>query len=122
MFFKNFLVLLFLKFLWLGLILGIFKIFCNFVCKISHKNIFVINLINFSFWTIFSLFFIYFCFNYYNYQFCWFGFVAVLFGIYFVKISIEFFFTNVFRLLYNKIDKKRLRKVQNGKLKYREKV
>ena len=122
MFFSNFLFFLFLKFLWVGLILGVFKIFCNFVCKLSHHNIYVVNLVNFCFWSIFSIIFIYFCINFYNFQFCWFGFISMLIGIYFIKISVEFFFTNVLKLLYNKIDKDRLRKNRNGKLKYDEKV
>lgn len=122
MFLKTFLFSLFLKFLWLGLVLGVFKMFCNLVCKLSHKNIFIVNIINFCFWSIFSLFFVHFCVKFYNFEFCWFGFLAMFIGIYFVKISIEFFFTNLLKLLYNKIDKKNLRKNQYGKLKCNEKV
>lgn len=122
MFFKTFLFSLFLKFLWLGLVLGIFKMFCNLVNRLSHKNIFIVNIVNFCFWSIFSLFFVSFCIYFYNYEFCWFGFVAMLIGIYFVKISVEFFFTNLLKLLYNKIDKKHLRKNKHGKLKFNEKV
>lgn len=122
MFFKNFLFSLFLKFLWIGLILGVFKMFCNLVCRVSRRNVYVVNLVNFCFWSVFSIIFIYFCINFYNFQFCWFGFFAMLVGIYFVKISIEFFFTNALKLLYNKIDKVKLRKKRNGKLGYDEKV
>ncbi len=122
MFLKTFLFPLFLKFLWLGLVLGIFKMFCNMVCRLSHKNILIVNVINFCFWSIFSLFFVYFCVKFYNFEFCWFGFLAMFIGIYFIKISIEFFFTNLLKLLYNKLDKKKLRKNQYGKLKCNEKV
>ena len=45
----------------------------------------------------------------------------MLLGIYFIKISAEFFFTKLLKLLYNKIDKKVERKIQHGKLKYDEK-
>lgn len=116
MFFKGFFISLLLKFIKIGLLLGCFKLFCNLVCKISKKNIYVVNLINFCFWSIFSIFFIYFCIIFYNYEFCWFGFFAMLLGIYFIKISVEFFFTNILKLLYNKIDKNNLRKNSNGKL------
>jgi len=122
MFLKTFLFSLFLKFLWLGLILGVFKMFCNMVCKISHKNIFIVNIISFCFWSIFSLLFVYFCDKFYNFEFCWFGFLAMFIGIHFIKISAEFFFTNLLKLLYNKLDKKTLRKNQYGKLKCNEKV
>ena len=122
MFFKTFLFSLFLKFLWLGMILGLFKLFCNLVCKLSHRNIFIVNIVNFCFWSIFSLFFVYFCDKFYNLDFCWFGFLAMLVGINFIKITIEFFFTKLLKLLYNKIDNKSLRKNNYGKLDYNEKV
>ena len=122
MFFNNFFIIIFLKFFWLGLFLGLFKIFCNMICKVSNTNIFVVNIVNFSFWSLFSLFFIYFCSIFYNLEFCWFGFIGCLLGINFIKISVEFFFTNLIKLLYNKINNKKARKITNGKLGSNEKV
>ena len=116
MFFDTNSFVLMLKFLWLGLVLGVFKMFCNVVCKISHRNIFIVNIIDFCFWSIFSLFFVYFCIIFYDFNFCWFGFVSMLLGIYFVKFTIEFCFTKITRLLYNKIVKMKSRKSHNGKL------
>ena len=120
MFYKTFSIYLLIKFFWLGLILGVFKIFCNSICKLTNKNIFIVNLIGFCFWSIFSMIYLSMCINYYNYQFCWFGFIATLVGINFIKITIENCFTNIFKLLYNKIDRKK-RGMNNGKLRSDEK-
>jgi len=46
----------------------------------------------------------------------------MLAGIYLIKISAEFFFTKLLKLLYNTIDKRNLRKNQNGKCKFSEKI
>ncbi len=121
MFFQNFLFSLFLKFLWLGLVLGVFKMFCSLICKMTRNNIFIVNVVNFCFWSVFSLFFTYFCVYFYSFSFCWFGFLAMLAGIYFVKISVEICFTNLLKLLYNKLDKKPRGK-KHGKFWYDKKV
>ena len=42
-------------------------------------------------------------------------------GNYLIKISVEFFFTNILKLLYNKIDKIKVGKKKDGKLQYDEK-
>lgn len=117
MFFKNFMILFYIRFFWFGLLLGCFKIFCNFICKLSYRNIFIVNIISFCFWSLFSIFFTYFCIKYNNYEFSIYGFLFMLAGIYFIKISVEFCFTKLLKLLYNKIDKFRMRKIHNGKLK-----
>ena len=122
MFLKNFVITIYFKLFWIGLILGLFKMFCNFICKLCKHNFYIENLIGFCFWSLFSLIFIYFCIYFNNFEFSIFGFLILIAGIKFIQISIEFCFTKLLKLLYNKIDKINLRKINNGKLKSSEKV
>ena len=98
------------------LIFGLFNILCGLVKKWTKGNTYVHNLVSFCFWLAFGFVYYQICINYYNYQFCWFGLLGQLIGVFLVKISIDFFFTNFVRLLYNKFAKRRLRKNQNGEL------
>ena len=116
MFLRNHLIFLFLKFLWWGLIFGLFNIVCGFVKKWTKRNVYVHNLVSFCFWLAFGFVYYQICINHYSYQFCWFGLLGMLFGLFLVKISIDFFFTNFARLLYNKFAKRKSRKNQNGEL------
>ena len=117
MFLKNIFCSIYLKLFWVALILGLFKMFCDFICKISRHNFYIENLIGFCFGILFSIIFIGFCIYFNNYEFSLYGFLILIAGIKFIKISIEFCFTKLFKLLYNKIDKINLRKISNGKLK-----
>ena len=110
MFFKNYLIFLFLKFLWFGLLLGFFGIICNLAIKLFRKNVYAYNLISFCFWLVFGGVFAMLSLRYYNYTFCWFGLLAIFIGYFLVKISVEFFFTFFAKLLYNKLAKSRKQK------------
>lgn len=116
MFFKNFLVFLFFKFLWAGLVLGIFSAFCKLVILFTRKNVYVYNVVNFCFLLLFDGVYAYLCMCYYNFAFCWFGLFGMILGLVLVKISLQFFFTKFMRLLYNKLTKLKVkRKNLNGK-------
>lgn len=116
MFLRNHLFNLFCKFLWWGLALGLFYAVCKLIMKASKRNVYVCNIVSFCFWLIFGMIFSALCINFYNYQFCWFGLAGMGLGLVLVKFSIEFFFTNFVRLLYNKFTKQKARKVHNGEL------
>lgn len=105
MFFKNYLVAIFLKFLLIGLYFGLVKIFCKAVINLSRRNIFVVNLISFVFWLAFGAMFAYLSVTLYNYSFCWFGLLGMFLGLFLVQFSIDFFFTNLVFLIYNKLRK-----------------
>ena len=79
---------------------------------LSHKNVYFLNFVSFSFWLAFGFMFSQLCLMFYNYQFCWFGLLGMMLGLILVKISVEFFFTKFAMLLYNKFNKK-----TKGKLK-----
>ena len=121
MFFKNFLIFIFFKFLWSGLIFGLIKILCNFVCRLLKNNVYAVNIISFCYWGLFGLHYIKLCFIYYNLSFCWFGLLGMFLGVGLIKISLDFLFTKLFLLVYNKMAKLRLRKGRNGKLQSNEK-
>ncbi len=121
MFFKNALMFLALKFLWVGLIFGLIWILCSFVIRLSRRNVFVFNIITFMFLLSFGFVFGQLCIYYYNYSFCWFGLLFMAFGVILVKISMLFFFTIFVKLLYSKFITKFLRGKKNGKLQQSEK-
>ena len=122
MFFKNHLIFLFAKFLWWGLVFGLIYILCNFVKKLSKRNVYVCNFVSFCFWLGFGMIYALLCLNLYNYSFCWFGLLGMFVGVGLVRISIEFFFTKFVRVIYNKVIRIRLRKIDNGKLQTNQKV
>lgn len=116
MFFKNYLISLALKFLWIGLIFGLFHIFCQMVIKISKRNVYISNLVGFCFWLLFGFVFARMSFVLYNYRACWFGLISMLLGLVLVKISIDFFFTKFVKVLYNGLVKLKRGKRGYGKL------
>lgn len=120
MFFKNYLIYIFIKFLWAGITWGLVKLPCRLVIHLSKKNVFIVNLISFVFWSAFGIHFIWLCNSYYNYSFCWFGLLGMFLGLFLVKFSLDFLFTKLFVLLYNRITKIKLRKKQDGKLQTNE--
>lgn len=121
MFFKNGLIDVSLKFFWVGLIFGLAWILCSFVIKLSRRNVFVVNLVTFSFILGFGLVFGRMCLFLYNYSFCWFGLLSMAFGVILVQISIQIFFTFLIKLLYNKFKNNFSRGKNHGKLQQSEK-
>ena len=115
MFFKSYLFYIFLKFLWAGLFWGLINIGCKIVNFLCNKNVYVFNLISFLFCLGFGYHFILLCQEFYNFSFCWFGLLGMMVGLILVQISLNFLFTNMFIMLYNKFVSFKLRKVQNGK-------
>ena len=107
MFFKSYLISVAARFLWAGLILGLFFMVCKLVKVVSNKNIYISNLTDFCFWLLFGGVFVLFCNLYYSYSFCWFGLLLMLFGLFLVKICGDFFFTSFAKVLYNVLTKKK---------------
>jgi len=122
MFFRNSLIYLFLKFFWIGLILGLFLIVCGLVIKASRKNVYIYNIISFCYCLLFGGIFTYLCIKYYNFSFCWFGLLGMFLGLGLTKISINFFFTKLAKLLYNKFKNVSERKKENVRLRTNEKT
>ncbi len=116
MFFKNHLISLGLKFLWAGLVLGLFYTFCGAVKKASKRNLYVINIVGFCFWLLYGFVFARMSFVLYNYRACWFGLGLMFVGLILVKISIDFFFTKFAKVLYNGLAKLKRGKRDYGKL------
>ena len=122
MFFKNHLIAVAFKFLWVGLVLGLAYIVVRCVYRLSKDNVYVHNLVSFCFWLVFGMSFSVMCISLYNCKFCWFGLVFMILGMFLVKFSIDFFFTRFARLLYNKHRIIRQKGVSNGRLQTKEKV
>jgi hypothetical protein len=115
-FFKNYLVGLAAKFLWFGLLLGLFLIVCELVIKISKRNLYITNIVGFCYTLLSGGVFAGLCRVYYHSQFCWFGLVSMLAGIALVKCSIDFFFTKFAKMIYNVLTKLKKRKLKNEQL------
>lgn len=115
MFFKSYLFFIFLKFLWSGLFFGLVKLVIEKIVFLFKNNVYVYNLFSFAFWLVFGYQFIILCSTFYDFSFCWFGLLGMFFGLFLVKISLNFLFTNLGFLLYNKFVKLRLRKKKNEK-------
>lgn len=110
MFFKTHLIGVASRFLWAGLVLGLFFIICELVVKLSRKNVYVSNIVGFCFWLLFGFAFARLCIVLNHYQVCWFGLISMFFGFFLVKISLNFFFTKFARVVYNKLANSKRRK------------
>lgn len=121
MFFQNVNVLLFVKFLWAGLILGLVSVVLKTIAKVLRKNAYVVNCLTFLFWLAFGAIYYYMCllFNYQAVTII--GLFGMMLGIVIIKISIDFFFDYFIRFIYNEL---RLRKgkKKNGKIQTSKKV
>ena len=121
MFFRNHLFLLALKFLWLGLVLGLVYVVVKLVYRASKRNVYVCNFVSFCFWLAFGMSFAWLSVWGYSGRFCWFGLLFIVLGMILVKISIDFFFTKFAGLLYNKF-KKLTKGGRNGRLQTKKEV
>ena len=121
MFFKNYLIFIFFKFLWAGLIFGLIRIVFNWINRVTRDNVYIYNFISFVYWLSFGIYFILLCFNFYDYSFCWFGLIGMFVGLFLVRVSLDFLLTNLLLILYYKFGKKSLRKKQNNELQSDEK-
>ena len=110
MFFKGHLLGIASRFLWFGLILGLFHIVCKLVILFSRRNVYVSNIVGFCFWLLFGFVFSRLSIVFNNYQVCWFGLFSMFFGFFLVKISVDFFFTKFARVVYNKLANSNKRK------------
>lgn len=120
MFFKNADILLFGKFVWFGLIMGLSLILVDIIVRITRKNVYVYNIVTFAFWIVFGGLFANLSLKYYNYSFCWFGLLGMTIGALLVKYSIKFLFDKTIQLIYNGIVRSRERR-RSGKLQQNEK-
>lgn len=121
MFFNNEAVLLFVKFLWAGLILGLVSVILKLISKVCKKNVVIVNLLSFLFWISFGVVYILTSFIFNNYSLSWVGLFGMILGIVVVKISIDFFFDYFVRFIYNEFILHK-RKKENGKLQTDKKV
>ena len=121
MFFKDFQLELFSKFLWIGLIFGLFAIILKLIAKIFHKNAYVVNFLVFGFIVCFGLIYFKMCLLFNNYSFSGIGLFAMVLGLIIIRISIEFFFDYFIRFIYNEFSLLK-RKHKNGKLQTNKKV
>ena len=121
MFFKGFEILLFSKFLWAGLIFGIFAIVLKTIAKIFRKNAYIINFFVFSFISMFGCVFLLMCLRFNNFSFSGVGLFAMILGVAIIRISIEFFFDYFIRFIYNEFSSLK-RKRKNGKLQADKKI
>ena len=116
MFFGNFKVLLFIKFLWAGLILGLISIILKTFVKIFRKNVVLINLFEFLFVLCTTAVYVFMCVQFNNYSLSWVGLIGLVLGVVIIKISIDFFFDYFIRFIYNEFILRRVNK-ENGKRK-----
>ena len=121
MFFKNAVILMFVKFLWLGLIFGVVRIVFKFISKIFRKNVIVVNILSFIFWLALGVVYFLMCFKLNNYSFSGIGLFGVVLGLLIIKISVEFFFDYFLRFIYNEFRNIR-RKYKNGELQASKKI
>ena len=121
MFFKGVKVVLFAKFLWAGLLLGVVAILLKTIVKIFRKNTYLVNLFTFVFIVAFGVIFSYLCFLLNDYSFSGVGLIAMTLGIAIIRISVEFFFDYFIRFIYNEFSLLK-RKRRNGKLQTDKKV
>ena len=120
MFFRNGAVLLFVKFLWVGLVFGLIAIGLKTIAKLFKKNIFIVNVFTFLFWLSFGAVFLLMSFSLNNYSLSWIGLGGMIAGVIVIKISIDFFFDYFIRFIYNEFILGRGKK--NGKLQTGKKI
>ena len=120
-FFRNFEIVLFSKFLWVGLVCGLLAIILKMVSKVFRKNVYVVNLLMFLFVTVFGCGFSLMCYFFNNYSFSAIGLFAMLLGVLIIRISVEFFFDYFIRFIYNEFSLLK-RKDKNGKIQANKKV
>ena len=120
-FFKNYEILLFAKFLWPGFVFGLISVVLKLIAKIFRKNVYVVNILSFLFWTSFGLVFSYLSFKLNYYSFSGLGLISMILGVLIIKISVDFFFDYFIRFIYNEFSSLK-RKRKNGKLQANKKV
>ena len=96
--------------------MGLANLFCRFVIRVSKKNVYITNIVGFCFWLVFGGIFSFLSLIYNNYSVCWYGLFGMILGFWLVKISVDFFFTKLMQLLYNKFALRKIRKRSNGEL------
>ena len=116
MFFNNASVLLFVKFLWVGLILGLVSVVLKLIAKIFRKNIIIVNLFMFIFLIACAGCYLLLCVQFNNFSLSWVGLLGIVTGVVIIKISIDFFFDYFIRFIYNEFISRR-RDRENGKRK-----
>lgn len=107
--------IVFLQFLFLGFVCGIFYEVCKLCARFTKNNIFIVNTVKFVYYCMVGVLFCSFIFKYCSGQVQFYTFFACLLGIIIEQISIGFFFTKFYNLVYN-IFTKVLDKAKNTKL------
>ena len=101
MFFRNGIITLFIKFLWVGLVFGVIAVVLKTMAKICKKNVVVVNALTFLFWISLSFVYLWMCVTFNNYAFSGIGAFGIILGVIIIKISIDFFFDYFIRFIYN---------------------
>jgi hypothetical protein len=120
MFFRSEEILLFIKFLWIGLLFGLVAVVLKTISKICKKNIVIVNILSFLFWLSFGSVFLFMSFILNNYSLSWIGLGGMIVGVFVIKISIDFFFDYFIRFIYNEFILRRGKR--NGKLQTDKKI
>lgn len=121
MFLKNEAMFLFVKFLWVGLIAGVFSIILKLIAKLFKKNVVLVNSLTFVFWLGIGIIYQFFCIKYNNFAFSGIGLAGIVVGIFIIKISIDFFFDYFLRFVYNEFNRRK-GKAKDGKFQAEKKI
>lgn len=92
---------IFLKFLFLGIIFGLIYEICKLTKRITKNNIFIVNTVKFVYFSVLGIFFCSFVLRLCSGQVLFYTIFAVIVGIILEQISIGFFFTKFYDMVYN---------------------
>lgn len=106
---------IFLDFLFLGLIFGFIYEVCKLTKRLTKNNIFIVNTVKFIYFSVLGVFFCSFILRYCSGRVLFYTIFAVILGIILEQISIGFFFTKFYDMVYN-VCTKVLGKIKNTKL------
>ena len=106
---------IFLKFLFLGIIFGVFYEICKIIKIVSKDNVFITNTSNFLFFCTFGVYFCSFLTRFAGGEFQLFTIFSSILGFVLEQNSIGFFFTFARKLLYN-VSRKVKNKIKSTKL------
>lgn len=106
--------ILFLRFLVLGLSFGFLYEVCKFTKLITKNNIWIVNVVKFIYFSLIGTCFCVFLLKYTNGRVFFYTIFASILGIILEQISIGFFFTKFYNMVYN-VFAKALSKIKTTK-------
>lgn len=93
--------IVFLKFFVMGIVFGIIFEVCKLAKMVSRNNFWIVNTVNFVFWSTLGTYFCAKVISICNGNILWYAVFAVLIGLFLEQISIGFLFTKFYHLVYN---------------------